>query len=233
MNCRLCWCNIQYVKSYYVIQASLRYYGRLPAATEVIGGHVFGTLGHEKANATRWKEPPHERLANLPTYDTRGAQLVRTTKPAVSGLGESKAIEAFVRRHGILFGRVNETGHFYEDAVRFANAQELLRRAWSGDGAAIREIEEQVEDALEAHPSVRAGGIEVATENLWSFICVLFLRDQAARKTKLCQNPDCSNPYFLQQRKGQKYCSHKCAVLMNVRRFRERQANAISIQKGG
>jgi len=217
---------MQYMKSYYVIEASLRYYGRLPAATEVIGGHVFGTLGSERADATRWKEAPHERLANLQTYDTRAARLVLTTKP-VSGVGDPKAIEAFVRKHGVLLGRVNEnTGHFDEDAVRFARAQDSLRRAWSGEGAAIKEFEEQVEDALEAHLSVRAGGIEIATENLWSFICVLFLRDHVARKTKVCQNPDCSNPYFLQQRRGQKYCSHKCAVLMNVRRFRERQANA-------
>src|SRR2546430_16357322 len=99
---------MQYMKSYYVIEASLRYYGRLPAATEVIGGHVFGTLGSEKADATRWKEPPHERLANLQTYDTRGARLVLTVKP-VSGLGDPKAIEAFVRRHGVLCGHVNET----------------------------------------------------------------------------------------------------------------------------
>lgn len=40
---------------------------------------------------------------------------------------------------------------------------------------------------------------------------------------RMCENPDCPTPYFLEARKGQKYCSHKCAVLINVRRFRARR----------
>jgi PAS domain-containing protein len=48
----------------------------------------------------------------------------------------------------------------------------------------------------------------------------LFLRDCGAKKTRVCVNPDCPAPYFLQTRKGQKFCTHRCAVLVNVRRFR-------------
>lgn len=45
------------------------------------------------------------------------------------------------------------------------------------------------------------------------------------QKIKICENPDCPSPQFAQQRRGQKYCTHKCAVLMNVRRFRARLSN--------
>jgi hypothetical protein len=219
------------VDSYYELSTRIRYYGHLPESTEVRDGHVFGVLGAEMANPAQWKEPPHERLANLPTHDTRAEGLVLTTKP-VSGLADPKAMESFVKRHGVLWGRIRQsTGSFDEDAVRFASAQDLLRRAWTDDSVAIREIEEQVEDALEARPSVRAGGIEVTIENLWSFICVLFLRDYVAGKVKVCANSDCPHPYFLEKRKGQKYCSHPCAVLLNVRRFRKRQAKAKSQPK--
>lgn len=44
---------------------------------------------------------------------------------------------------------------------------------------------------------------------------------------KICANPDCPHPYFLQKRKGQIYCSHPCAVLINVRRFRERESGSM------
>lgn len=208
------------MESYYALQGHVRYYGRLPEATEISGGHVLGTLGLERANPAHWKEPPHERLANLPTCDAQTGQF--TTEP-VSGLAEAKAVEAFVKKHGVLGSHVDEaTGGFDEDVVHFADAQDTLRRAWMGDTEAVKEIEEQVEDALETRISVQAKGIEVTTENLWSFICVLFLRDRAAGKTKFCANPDCPNPYFLRKRKGQEFCSHPCAVLINVRRFRER-----------
>lgn len=191
------------MKSFYPIRSVLRFAGRLPRETQVNAGHVVGTLGSELADVSRWMEPPHKRLANLQTYDASG---VPTTKP-VSGLADAKAMEAFVRKYGVLWGRVDETsGRFDEDAARFAVAQDLLRRAWMGDGDAIREIEGQVEDALEARPSVRPRGIELTTENLWSLICTLFLLDRASGKTGVCANPDCPAPYFLRKRKDQKFC---------------------------
>ena len=75
-------------------------------------------------------------------------------------------------------------------------------------------------------------GIDIAVVDLWNLTRLLFLRDYSAGRTRVCSNPDCSSPYFLQQRRGQKYCTHKCAVLMNVRRFREREAKVKSQSKG-
>jgi hypothetical protein len=172
--------------------------------THLSEGHVVGTLGAERSDVARWTEPPHKRLANLLTRDTRTGEL--TPRP-VSGLADPKAMEAFVRRYGVLCGRVDETsGRFDEDAATFAEAQDTLRRAWMGDREAMRGIEAQIQDALEANPSVRAGGIELATENLWSLICMLFLLDHAGGKTAVCANPDCPAPYFLRKRKDQKFC---------------------------
>ena len=214
---------MQYMAHYYEINTRFRYYGRLPEATKVDGGHISGKLGSQKADVTRWKDPPHERIANLGVYvsePSRGPTLAKT--PSSAGFADPKAVEAFVKKHGILMGRFDElTQVFYEDTVAFANAQELLQRAWRRDDDAIKEIEKQIELSLEARPSVQAGGVELTTENLWSFTCVLFLRDYALGKAKVCASPDCSHPYFLETRKGQKYCSHLCAVRENVRRFRK------------
>ena len=74
-------------------------------------------------------------------------------------------------------------------------------------------------------------GVEIAVLELWNLVRFLFLRDYAAGKTRVCANKDCSSPHFLERREGQKYCTHKCAVLMNVRRFRERESKAKSQSK--
>lgn len=207
----------------YALPAGIRYYGRLPSIAEVSGGHVLGTLGTKRADPRDWREPPHEVLANIPTYDTTTTPLAFTTKPG-SGLADPKAVEMFVKRHGVLCAQPDETtGRFDEDSVRFADAQDSLRRAWRGDRAAIKELLRQVKEALEARVSFRVGEIEIATENLWSFLCALFLRDYRAKKTKVCARADCLHPYFLEKRKGQKYCSHRCAALVSVRSFRERE----------
>jgi predicted RNA-binding Zn ribbon-like protein len=61
---------------------------------------------------------------------------------------------------------------------------------------------------------------------MWTVVRVAFLMDYKIGRIKVCGNPDCVTPYFVESRKGQEFCSHKCAVLINVRRFRERQSKA-------
>ena len=211
------------MRSYYALSVQFRYYGPLPEFTEVRSGHVFATLGNRVADVTRWKNPPHEWLANRSTHERNddGALI-----PASSGgLVDPKAVAIFVKTYGALFGAPAETNReFWEDTARFAAAIERVRSAWRGDESAIKEMEEQVESALELSPSITAQGIELVSENLWSFTCALFLRDRSLGKTKICASASCKNPYFLERRKGQIFCSHVCAVRENVRRFRQSAA---------
>ena len=111
----------------YALASVIRYYGRLPKTTEVSGGHVFGTLGSDRADPTRWQEPPYERLANIPTYDLRTIPHTRTTQP-VAGLADPMAVEAFIKRHGILWARVIElTDNFSGELLVIAgNAESSL-----------------------------------------------------------------------------------------------------------
>jgi hypothetical protein len=205
---------MQYVESYYDIQARIRYYGRLPESVSVEDGHVFGKLGKDLANVIRWKEPPHEVLANM-------------RRTGEYELCDPKAVELFVRKYGVLWGRLNEmTYEFDESCTGFSGAQATLCRAWRQDKEAMEDVEAQVQHALDARTSIKLGGVELTTENLWSFICVLFLRDHLAGKARICESPDCANPYFLAKRRGQKFCSHVCAVRENVRRFRRAELQA-------
>jgi len=202
--------------SYYDITARLRYYGRLPSSTRIEGYNVLGELGPEVADVRRWKDPPHEALANV-------------RRAGEWNLCDPKAIEVFVKRYGLLDARLDNwsssSSKFDEESVSFSRFQETLCKAWRQDRDALRDITVQVADALDAHNLMNAGSIELTTENLWSFICALFLRDFQLGKARVCASPDCIHPYFVQDRKGQKYCSHVCAVRENVRRFRQAEVS--------
>jgi hypothetical protein len=185
-----------------------------------------------------WPEWPHVYLANIKgPEDFRsftkkfGGELFRwrvskwpmpkraDTSPAASDWVRSPAIDEPTQTTYLLA----------EDELK--QAGELLRSAWQGDVIALEVIAGKSRDDR-LLPVVRAGikadlviteggGIEIVAQDLWSFARLAFLRDYALGNTQICNNPDCNRtPYFLQSKKGQKFCEHRCAVLANVRRFR-------------
>jgi hypothetical protein len=197
--------------------------------------HILGTLGPERADASHWRNPPHEAFANLPA------------SPREDGLVDPTAAHGFTKRYGVLRGllvdeaieqlKVQEIRQNRDPNIRFeipgiedfskprfsftsmafADAQHLLQTAWrGGDEAAVAVKELEKQSALgnlmpravgiEFRPSVESGGIELRVTNLWSYICLLFLSDYAKGKTAVCANPECPAPYFLRKRVTPKYC---------------------------
>lgn len=150
-------------------------------------------------NSSRWKDPPHVELANL--HDDPAAALRFTRSYGVLALdyqGEARTIPV-----GQVLG-----------------FRDQLRSAWDGDEKAILDVLDNVKGYLWVRPS----GTEIVLEDLWTLIRVMFARDMWDERVKKCQNPDCPAPFFIAVRKGQKFCTQKCAVLINVRHFREREA---------
>jgi hypothetical protein len=193
---------MQLMETYYAVKAVIRYYGRLPAKLDGGNEYVVGTLSQEASDLSErlGKEPIHRRVANLV-------------------VGPDTLLH-FTKRHGLFGGDVNHSSRSFRlSGAQFRAMQEILQKAWMGDEKALKTIETNVEARL----MLRSERIEIITEDLWSFACVLFLRDFSAGKTGVCANPDCPTRFFLLRRKRQKFCEHKCAVLMNVRRFRDRQ----------
>jgi hypothetical protein len=76
--------------------------------------------------------------------------------------------------------------------------------------------------AIQARVSVSTTGTAIITDDLWNFIRLSFLRDHLAGRTKICENPNCSAPYFIQTRRRKVYCSHDCAVAQASRNYRQR-----------
>ena len=212
------------MSGYYTTTAQIRYYGQLPTAvgktpdgvwgagvsSKVWGKNIIAAADwtellddarKEAFDLSRKKEPVHERLANMAL--------------------DVDSLYAFTRSWGFLDADDMED-HEGRIITRLHHVQPLqlfLQRAWKNEMPAIARMEKDVKARVDVH----AKGIDIAVIDLWNLVRLSFLRDYKAGRTKVCTNPDCPTPYFLQQRKGQQYCSHKCAVLMNVRRFRQRQ----------
>ncbi len=175
----------------------------------------------DKQAVGKWIEPPHYYLANL--------ELSR------------ESIRSFATRFGLPYrewrwessrmDRGKRRGSWVLNKRDIERMQALLQRAWRGESGAIADIEkgdpncprDPVYRKIEVDWSIGSKGIVATALNLWSFMRIAFLQDCATARTRVCGNQDCPTPFFLQARKGQKYCSHKCAVLINVRRFRKRR----------
>jgi hypothetical protein len=129
-------------------------------------------------------------------------------------------------------------------------AQEMLQKAWRGDEHSLHEVIEGSDSVWEPssklpeitaevtlhysnyarleHPprfetKIDAQGMTIHAKDVWSFMRLAFMCDYTTEKTKVCANPDCKTPFFLQSRKGQLFCSHYCASGTNVRRWRSKQ----------
>ena len=169
-------------------------------------GHIIGSLDqNEEIDPESWKDPPHTAFANLRL--------------------EPKALQAFIKPYGLLFDC--DTFPVYEkddpmtpkfkkeDFARvFAakissieRAQGLLRRAWSGDSIAKVDVEGYIEDGFKVQSlQVHYGVVEIKVDDLWTFICFLFLLDEMNGSLEKCANPECPAPFFVASRRTQRFC---------------------------
>jgi hypothetical protein len=130
---------------------------------------------------------PHEEFANLKDDD--------------------QSIEQFTRRWGVLSKLP------MVDAMR-AGWRDTLRKAWRGDGVALKEVQGWSTRYMVASLSFSGGRIEMESEHLIGSIFILFLRDHLAGKAAVCENEECEGQrYFVKAKATQKFCGHpKCTA---------------------
>ena len=111
---------------------------------------------------------------------------------------------------------------FRERISDFADAQRLLRQAWSGDESVVdMNIGAELNQGFEllAFGIRPKGEVLLATRDLWKLICFLFLLDKKRGKTGVCANPNCPAPYFLKLRRTQKICEQGECVTWAQRKY--------------
>lgn len=196
------------IRKRYEFMGHLSYSAFRPVVTTVRDGQIIGRLDRrDRIDQELWKDPPHTAFANLRL--------------------EPKALEAFIKTYGLLFDSDADPLYEYEkddpmtpelnseDSARefcasissIEWAQELLRRAWSGDILAKVDIEGQIVEGFEIETlDVECGHVSIKMVDLWKFVCFLFLLDEMNERLEKCANPECPAPFFVASRRTQRFC---------------------------
>jgi hypothetical protein len=209
--------------SEYRFRGLIRFTGRKVKLAEVHEGHVVGVLANEEVDFARWKELPHEAMANLRRDEPSVRQFIKTYGRLAAPIGKVVTITQF--RHPITdepmesaTGRAAQaflSGHpeseredaFAESIDIFFTFVDSVRDSWNRQPEEAQFVKDHVDRHLRSSWSFKKSGeIEFAIDQLWSLICVLLLRDQADGKLGFCANPDCPAPYFRKKRATQKIC---------------------------
>jgi hypothetical protein len=200
------------------IPMAIRYNGTIPERVQIAADndgeiHLYASLKTKPADVKQWKEPPHLVLANL---------LV-----GKDGLPDLRALEKFTRTYGLLEGYelFSHVDKWIVDPKSIRAQQNFLRGAWERKGNYLTalKLEREVHAPAISETKLSFEGSEAHLQigKLWSLIVLLFQYDHSTGRAQICAVKDCPrNRYFLQDRRGQKFCSHPCAVLSNMRKIR-------------
>jgi hypothetical protein len=175
-----------------------------PPPGTVPGPELVKLIDTIPANRAKWPDPVHVAFANW-------------------GFEKVDRIVPFVKRYGTSghFCRKSASGQYYVDSDSFLKWQERLRTAW------CEKHPELWFHARSLSVNAEGGHLQLVVHDLWTLICVEFLINHSAGRTKVCAFEDCKSlRYFVQSRKDQEFCSQSCRAQHNMRVWRSKSANA-------
>ncbi|WP_263373918.1 hypothetical protein [Granulicella aggregans] len=182
---------------------------------------LTGALTDVPANPSKWKVPPHRAFANLP--------MSHPDTSANENLPDQAAMIGFIKKYGFLAnvsnkGAIRESveprirptsalvadkrfGRDFLAGLAVDHSPGLLQFAWeTSDEDAVVVIQSEASRGLTLALSPHNSAVSIVAPNLWTFICLLFIRDHGAGKTGVCLNPECPAPYFIRRRRTQRIC---------------------------
>jgi hypothetical protein len=113
---------------------------------------------------------------------------------------------------------------------QWLESQDRLRTEWGRSGKPDVRLAQTLAGEISREPSVgrivkafvrpsnRGFQLELQPDDLLGALWLAFLG--FSDRTRKCQNPTCSSPYFLASRRDQKFCNEKCSRLVANRRWR-------------
>src|ERR1700741_1890350 len=187
-------------KSYYATKAVIRYY----------------VPGCER----KWPDAPHVAFANLQLDDGSLGIFTKRYGPLYTPPKWSRAEKAVIETGkdplgtAMLLSRSSAS-----ELSRALKLQKLLRQSWRKDRLAIVELEHDLmrqglkpwfgvtEETLQLKDAP-SDALTLWADDMWTVVRAAFLMDYKIGRIKICGNPDCVTPYFVEGRKGQGFCSH-------------------------
>jgi hypothetical protein len=112
---------------------------------------------------------------------------------------------------------------------QWLQSHERLRKEWARSGRPNVRLAQTLADEISrersvgrivkafVRPSNRGFRLELQPDDLLGALWLAFLG--FSDRTRKCQNPTCSAPYFLASRRDQKFCNEKCSRLAANRRW--------------
>jgi hypothetical protein len=203
------------MRTHYAITSTIRYY-KLPCDLSLLPGphprmRVTPIASRDPrywpltrpVDVSRWADPPHVALANL--------------------RDEPEAVLRFTRTYGLLVRPKRKAASIPISEV--LRIRDRLRYAWDKSVDLGDSFITSIKTTVTVWPHVRGlrAGLAIRVEELGQLIGMMYTRDLWEGRARKCESADCPAPYFRAVRRGQKFCSQRCAVLINVRRFRERE----------
>jgi hypothetical protein len=160
------------------------------------------------ADLERWNDPPHVEFANCQ-------------------LNNNDDAERFIETYGVslLMCSYDKSEKELEPVIEInwlRTYQHSLRDAWRGSETAFEHLSMWRPEKIE----FKNGRPVLISDDIWKFICALFLADHSDNRLRVCENPACSRlKYFVQERRDQKFCSESCRNTVNVHRWLAIQEN--------
>ena len=189
-------------------------------------GVVSFKLALELLTDSKWRDLPHTAFANLgyvpgsvyrPPTDGQIAWFLTRYGPLGFGIG---AGDVSAERTTTLL-EPEGTSYSLES---FYDVQRRLRRAWDTGNPQV--FTDPFSAGVRYWPldvKVQRGSLVIEVKSCLDYIKLLLARDLADGHAKRCENEMCSAPYFSAQRSDVMFCTHSCAVLVNVKRYRAGQ----------
>jgi hypothetical protein len=211
------------MSSYYKLSVKLTPGWRLPhpKSLKLDPKELKGGVSDRAVDPKLWADVPHVAFANL-GYDPQRR----------AGVATDDQIRMFTTQYGPLGAGGNEEAAtvpqepFWLSLANFRFLQVQLREAWTKRDASQFTDPANLAMGHELLPmslKVKGGILEMQPASLYAYMGILLARDIAEGCARVCQNRNCHTPFFIAKRSDQLYCSHPCAVAINVEKFRQRQ----------
>jgi hypothetical protein len=214
-------------KSYYELALPSR--AGFPAVERVSrlkGGDILsGVVGEGVVDPVSWEAPPHAAFANL-GYPARA---------------EERHVASFMKTYGVLrFGQAGGLSGpihmpmqgkvFLTSIAALRFAQDQLRSAWrrpSGEHLRSLWLPENLQELGTLDLSFtllqRRQRVELCLADVWTFIRLILVRDVRDGLARFCANENCEHPFFVANRRDQKFCGRDCRNAQNQRNFQRRR----------
>jgi hypothetical protein len=177
-------------------------------------GLLIGVLAGEPVDVLSREQQPHFHMANVLDDDGSVWKFTAQWGPLdnshIEKLGDYLPTSIIEETRELMWQLIRENPEAYaifiEPKSFIIERRDRLRSAWKGDKEQLEYLQQSVAANAGSPWKFNRGRIEIEARDLWTAVCILFLRDWESGRIGVCGNPDCPTPYYFKKKRHQKFC---------------------------